>query len=165
MTRFWRAAIAAVMLSAAVLPLKPLCAAEDNAGSGICVELYEDVVPDDGIVTEGYCGPTGREKSVRWRIEGDTLRLWSDGELKEKDNVAYYEKEYAAVVHMKDCCRRMGVHNLVVEERTTSIGGYILNFFEEISSVKLPKSLRRIDNGAFWACDLKRLYYRTALRK
>ena len=74
-----RTGVICVMLWAAVLPMKPLCAAEDNAGSGICVELYEDVVPDDGIVTEGYCGPTGREKSVRWRIEGDTLRYGAMG--------------------------------------------------------------------------------------
>ena len=152
-----RTGVICVMLWAAVLPLRPLCAAEDNAGSGMCVELYENVVPEDGIVTEGYCGPTGREKSVRWRIEGDTLRLWSDGELKEKDNVAYYEKEYAAVVHMQDCCRRMGVHNLVVEEGTTSIGGHILSFLGEIRSVKLPKSLRRIDNAAFWACGFEEI--------
>ena len=135
MTRFWRAAVAAVMLSAAVLPLRPLCAG---------------VVRDRHYETEGSCGP---EDGVHWRITGDTLRIWGEGTM---------EDDWGSASDMRKPCKAAGVRHVVIEEGVTDVADGLFEDVGTVESVRLPKGLGRIGGGAFENCGLKgeRVEYR-----
>ena len=116
------------MLSAAVLPLRPLCA-------GVARDRYYE--------TEGSCGP---EDGVHWRITGDTLRIWGEGTM---------EDDWGSAWDMQEPCIAAGVRHVVIEEGVTDVADRLMEDVGTVESVRLPKGLRRIGGGAFENCGLK----------
>ena len=142
-----RTAVICVMLSAAVLPMKPLCA--DGARDR---NTYAMSAPwmacgeEDEYETEGRCGGRGREDSVGWRIEGDTLRIWGNGEMTENWNTLY---------KIRESIRCAKVRAVVIEEGIMTVPDKLLFNMETVESVRLPEGLRRIGDGTFEDCGLK----------
>ena len=142
-----RTAVLCVMLSAAVLPMKPLCA--DGARDR---NTYAMSAPwmacgeEDEYETEGRCGGRGREDSVGWRIEGDTLRIWGNGEMTENWNTLY---------KIRESIRCAKVRAVVIEEGIMTVPDKLLFNMETVESVRLPEGLRRIGDGTFEDCGLK----------
>ena len=124
----WRTAVICVMLWAAVLPLRPLCA-------GVARDRYYE--------TEGSCGP---EDGVHWRITGDTLRIWGEGTM---------EDDWGSAWDMRKPCIAAEVRHVVIEEGVTDVADRLMEDVGTVESVRLPKGLGRIGGGAFEGCGLK----------
>ena len=92
----------------------------------------------------GVCGLYG--DNVVWDLKGDTLFISGKGDMMNyewasADNRSAPWKAY-----------RKQIKCVFVEDAVTSIGEYVFEFCEQLTSIILPQSLKTIGKGCFWKC-------------
>lgn len=105
----------------------------------------------------GYCGDNSK-----WTYDEDTYTLTISGSgkmydcLNDDDFYTFdqYQDWFYATGGKPPLVPKYNVETVVIEEGITSIGAFNFYFFDNLVSVKLPSTLKRIEKAAFWGCDL-----------
>lgn len=106
----------------------------------------------------GFCGDHSK-----WSYDADTYTLTISGSgemydcLNDEDwfyDFYQYQDWFNATGGKPPLVPKYNVETVVIEEGITAIGAYNFYFFDNLVSVKLPSTLKRIEKAAFWGCDL-----------
>lgn len=87
-------------------------------------------------VSGGFCGAKGDGRNLTWKMEGSTLVISGEGEMKSfnRNNIPW---------------PKQSIDSIRIEEGVTTIGTYAFYGMSKVTHVQLPESLTTIGNYAF----------------